>query len=58
MILMTERDEDFPEARRIDERMGIRTSLVSRYCARVSPIGAILIRRTEVAPSTTNRSRF
>ena len=25
--MMAERDEDYPEARRIDERMGIRTSL-------------------------------
>ena len=37
--MMTERDEDYPEARRIDERMGIRTSSWSRYCVKVSPLG-------------------
>ena len=48
--MMTERDEDYPEARRIDERMGIRTSLAVPLLREGVAIGAILIRRTEVCP--------
>src|SRR5262249_55775936 len=46
----TERDEDYPEARRIDERMGIRTSLAVPLLREGVAVGAILIRRTEVCP--------
>ena len=48
--MMTERDEDYPEARRIDERMGIRTSLAVPLLREGVAVGAILIRRTEVCP--------
>ncbi len=48
--MMTERDEDYPEARRIDERMGIRTSLAVPLLREGVAAGAILIRRTEVCP--------
>ena len=48
--MMTERDEDYPEARRIDERMGIRTSLAVPLLREGVAVGVILIRRTEVRP--------
>ena len=48
--MMTERDEDYPEARRIDEQMGIRTSLAVPLLRESVAVGAILIRRTEVRP--------
>ena len=48
--MMAERDEDYPEARRIDERMGIRTSLAVPLLREGVAVGAILIRRTEVRP--------
>ena len=48
--MMTERDEDYPEARRIDEQMGIRTSLAVPLLREGVAVGAILIRRTEVRP--------
>jgi transcriptional regulator with GAF, ATPase, and Fis domain len=50
--MMAERDEDYPEARRIDERMGIRTSLAVPLLREGLAVGAILIRRTEVRPFT------
>ena len=39
-------------SRRSDERWEFGHLLPSRYCVRVSPIGAIMIRRTEVRPFT------
>jgi GAF domain-containing protein len=48
--MMAERDEDYPEARRIDEQMGIRTSVAVPLLREGVAFGAILIRRTEVRP--------
>jgi GAF domain-containing protein/anti-sigma regulatory factor (Ser/Thr protein kinase) len=48
--MMTQRENDYPEARRIDERMGIRTSLAVPLLREGVAIGAILIRRTNVRP--------
>jgi GAF domain-containing protein/anti-sigma regulatory factor (Ser/Thr protein kinase) len=48
--MTTERDEDYPEARRIDEQMGIRTSLAVPLLREGVAVGAILIRRTQVRP--------
>ena len=48
--MMAEREEDYPEARRIDERMGIRTSLAVPLLREGVAVGTILIRRTEVRP--------
>ena len=50
--MMTEREEDYPEARRIDEQMGIRTSLAVPLLREGVAVGVILIRRTEVRPFT------
>ena len=46
--MMAEREENYPEARRIDERMGIRTSLAVPLLREGVAVGTILIRRTEV----------
>ena len=48
--MMAEREENYPEARRIDERMGIRTSLAVPLLREGVAVGTILIRRTEVRP--------
>ena len=48
--MMAEREEEFPEARHIDERMGIRTSLAVPLLREGVAVGTILIRRTEVRP--------
>ena len=50
--MTAERDEDYPEARRIDEQMGIRTSLAVPLLRESVAVGVILIRRTEVRPFT------
>ncbi len=50
--MMTESDEDYPEARRIDEQMGIRTSLAVPLLRDGVAVGVIMIRRTEVRPFT------
>ncbi|MGH7875451.1 MAG: GAF domain-containing protein, partial [Candidatus Binatia bacterium] len=50
--MMAEREEDYREARRIDERMGIRTSLAVPLLREDVTVGAIMIRRTEVQPFT------
>ena len=36
--MMAEREEDYSEAKRIDERMGIRTSLRSLCCVKMWPL--------------------
>ncbi|MGH7926923.1 MAG: GAF domain-containing protein, partial [Candidatus Binatia bacterium] len=43
-------DEDYAEVRRADERLGIRTLLAVPLLREGVPIGAIMIRRTEVRP--------
>jgi len=50
--MMAEREEDYPEASRIDARMGIRTSLAVPLLREGVAVGAILIRRKEVRPFT------
>ena len=50
--MTAERDEDYPEARRIDEQMGIRASLAVPLLREGVAVGVILIRRTEVRPFT------
>ena len=50
--MMMERDEDYPEARRIDEQMGIHTSLAVPLLREGVAVGVILIRRTAVLPFT------
>ena len=50
--MMMERDEDYPEARRIDEQMGIHTSLAVPLLREGVAVGVILIRRVEVHPFT------
>jgi GAF domain-containing protein len=50
--MMAEQDEDYPEARRIDERMGIRASLAIPLLREGAAVGVILIRRTEPRPFT------
>ena len=47
---MAEREEDYPEARYIDEQMGIRTSLAVPLLRENVAVGVILIRRREVHP--------
>jgi len=48
--MMMEQDEEYPEARRIDEQMGIRTSLAVPLLREGVAVGVILIRRVEVRP--------
>ena len=48
--MMAESDADYPEGRRIDEEVGIRTSLAVPLVREGISVGAILIRRTEVCP--------
>ena len=50
--MMAQGEEDYPEGRRIDERMGIRTSLAVPLLRESVAVGAILIRRKEVRPFT------
>ena len=51
--MTAEREEDFRTLKRVASEYGYSDSrLPCRYCVRVSPIGAIMIRRTEVRPFT------
>jgi GAF domain-containing protein len=43
-------DDDYAEVRRADERLGIRTLLAVPLMREGIPVGAIMIRRTEVRP--------
>jgi GAF domain-containing protein len=56
--MMAEREEDYSEARRIDERMGIRTSLAVPLLREDVTVGAIMIRRTEVQPFTDKQIKL
>jgi GAF domain-containing protein len=53
--MMAEREEDYADAWRIDERLGIRTSLAVPLMREGIAVGAIMIRRTEVRPFTDNQ---
>ena len=55
--MLAESEEDYPDTRRaIVERLGLRSALAVPLLRKGIPIGAILIRRTEVRPFTKSRS--
>jgi GAF domain-containing protein len=50
--MMAEREEDWPDVWRIHQRLGIPTLLAVPLLREGTPIGAIMIRRTELRPFT------